>query len=250
MARVGFAAPIDTPDKTTNEGLFDLPYNVANQHMAHVATRMGVLVGFWRSVVHSHKPFFSESFIDELAVNAKQDPVEFRRQLLKEALRYLAVLDLAASKANWGSTLPVGRAHGVALHESFGTIVAQVAEVSVEDEKEGGRPCIHRVVCAIDCGTVVNPDTVKQQMQSSVLFALSAALYGKLNIQGGVVQQSNFLNYPMVKLAQSPVVKVYIVPSLRVPAGVGEPGVPPLAPAVANAIFALTQKRYRSLPLA
>jgi isoquinoline 1-oxidoreductase beta subunit len=245
MARVGFAAPIDTPDKTTNEGLFDLPYSVANQHMAHVATRMDVPVGFWRSVGHSHNAFFSESFIDELAVNAKQDPVEFRRQLLKEAPRYLAVLDLAASKANWGSALPAGRARGVALHESFGTIVAQVAEVSIEN----GKPRVHRVVCAVDCGTVVNPDTVKQQMQSSVVFALSAALFGKIDIQGGVVQQTNFPNYPMVKLAQSPVVDVYIVPSQRAPAGVGEPGVPPLAPAVANALFALTQKRYRSLPL-
>jgi isoquinoline 1-oxidoreductase subunit beta len=157
----------------------------------------------------------------------------------------LAVLDLAAAKANWGSVLPAGRAHGVALHESFGTIVAQVAEVSIEDDK----PRVHKVVCAVDCGTVVNPDTVKQQMQSSVVFALSAALFGKIEMQGGVVQQSNFPNYPVVKLAQSPVVNVYIVPSQRAPGGVGEPGVPPLAPAVANALFVLTQKRYRSLPL-
>ena len=245
MERVGFGGPVDTPDKTTSEGLFDLPYRVANQHMAHVATRMGVPVGFWRSVGHSHNAFFSESFIDELAVNAKQDAVEFRRQLLKEAPRYLAVLDLVASKANWGSALPAGRARGVALHESFGSIVAQVAEVSIEE----GKPRVHRVVCALDCGTVVNPDTVKQQMQSSVVFALSAALYGKIDIQGGVVQQSNFPNYPVVKLAQSPVVDVHLVPSQRAPAGVGEPGVPPLAPAVANALFVLTQKRYRSLPL-
>jgi isoquinoline 1-oxidoreductase subunit beta len=246
MARLGFATSIDTPDKTTNEGLFDLPYGVANQHMAHMATRMNVPVGFWRSVGHSHNAFFSESFIDELAVNAKQDPVEFRRQLLKDVPRYLAVLDMVASKANWGSASPAGRARGVALHESFGTIVAHVAEVSIA---EGGKPHVHRVVCAVDCGTVVNPDTVKQQMQSSVVFALSAALYGTVDIQGGVVQQTNFPNYPMVKMTQSPVVDVFIVPSQRSPAGVGEPGVPPLAPAVANALFALTQKRYLSLPL-
>jgi isoquinoline 1-oxidoreductase subunit beta len=245
MARVGFAAPIDTPDKTTNEGLFDLPYGIANQHMAHVATRMDVPIGFWRSVGHSHNAFFSESFIDELAVSAKRDPVEFRRQLLKKAPRHLAVLDLAASKANWGSVLPAGRARGVALHESFGTIVAQVAEVSLLD----GIPRVHKVVCTVDCGTVVNPDTVKQQMQSSVVFALSAALYGKIDIQAGVVQQSNFPNYPVVKLAQSPVVEVYLIPSQRPPTGVGEPGVPPLAPAVANALFVLTQKRSLSLPL-
>jgi isoquinoline 1-oxidoreductase beta subunit len=127
--------------------------------------------------------------------------------------------------------------------------VAQVAEVSIEDAQDGKRPRVHKVVCAVDCGTVVNPDTVKQQMQSSVVFALSAALYGKIDIQAGVVQQSNFPSYPMIKLAQSPVVDVHIVPSQRVPAGVGEPGVPPLAPAVANALFALTQKRSRSLPL-
>jgi isoquinoline 1-oxidoreductase subunit beta len=246
MERVGFGGPIDTPDKTTSEGLFDLPYEVANQHMAHVATRMHVPIGFWRSVGHSHNAFFSESFMDELAFAAKLDPLTFRQQLLKGAPRYLAVLNLAASKAKWGSTLPAGRARGIALHESFGSIVAQVAEVSLE----GGKPRVHRVVCAIDCGTVVNPDTVKQQMQSSVVFALTAALYGKVDILDGAVQQTNFPNYPMVKLAQSPLVDVYIVPSQRVPAGVGEPGVPPLAPAVANALFALTQKRARSLPLA
>jgi isoquinoline 1-oxidoreductase subunit beta len=246
MERVGFGGPIDTPDKTTSEGLFDLPYEVANQHMAHVATRMHVPIGFWRSVGHSHNAFFSESFMDELAFAAKLDPLTFRQQLLKGAPRYLAVLNLAASKAKWGSTLPAGRARGIALHESFGSIVAQVAEVSLE----GGKPRVHRVICAIDCGTVVNPDTVKQQMQSSVVFALTAALYGKVDIVDGAVQQTNFPNYPMVKLAQSPAVDVHIVLSQRAPAGVGEPGVPPLAPAVANALFALTQKRARSLPLA
>jgi isoquinoline 1-oxidoreductase subunit beta len=245
MARVGFGGPIDTPDKTTSEGLFDLPYGVPHQRMTHVATRHNVPVGFWRSVGHSHNAFFSESYMDELAFAAKQDPLTFRQQLLKESPRYLTVLNLAATKANWGSALPAGRARGLALHESFGSIVAQVAEVSLE----GGKPRVHRVVCAIDCGTVVNPDTVKQQMQSSVVFALTAALYGKVDILDGAVQQTNFPNYPMVKLAQSPLVDVHIVPSQRVPAGVGEPGVPPLAPAVANALFALTQKRSRSLPL-
>ena len=245
MDRVGLGTPVDTPDKTTSEGLFDLPYGVPHQHMAHVATRSGVPVGFWRSVGHSHNAFFSESFIDELAHAAKQDPLTLRQQLLKDAPRYLAVLNLAASKANWGSALPAGRARGVALHESFGSIVAQVAEVSLQD----GKPRVHKVFCAIDCGTVVNPDTVKQQMQSSVVFALTAALYGKVDIVDGAVQQTNFPNYPMVKLAQSPSVEVHIVSSQRAPAGVGEPGVPPLAPAAANALFVLTQKRPRSLPI-
>ncbi|MDZ7939109.1 MAG: molybdopterin cofactor-binding domain-containing protein, partial [Rhodoferax sp.] len=137
------------------------------------------------------------------------------------------------------------RARGVALHESFGSIVAEVAEVSLQD----GVPRVHKVVCALDCGTVVNPDTVAQQMESAVIFGLTAALYGKIDIQDGVVQQTNFPTYPMVQLAQAPVVETWIVPSTRSPGGVGEPGLPPIAPAVANALFALTQQRHRRLPL-
>jgi isoquinoline 1-oxidoreductase beta subunit len=239
------AGPVDMPDKTASEGLFDLPYGFANQHMSHVATRMGVPVGFWRSVGHSHNAFFSESFIDELAAETQQDPVAFRTALLADAPRYLAVLKLAADKAQWGSALPAGHARGVALHESFGSIVAEVVEVSLQD----GVPRVHKVVCAIDCGTVVNPNTVAQQMESGVIFALTAALYGKIDIKDGEVQQSNFPTYPMVMLAAAPVVETYIVPSDRAPAGVGEPAVPPLAPAVANALFTLTGQRKRSLPL-
>jgi isoquinoline 1-oxidoreductase subunit beta len=239
------AGPVDLPDKTTAEGLFDLPYAFPHQRMEHVATRMGVPVGFWRSVGHSHNAFFSESFMDELALEAKQDPLEFRRSLLSSAPRYLAVLNLAAQKANWGGPLAAGRARGVALHESFGSIVAQVAEVSLVE----GAPRIHRVVCAIDCGTVVNPNIVAQQMESSVVFALTAALYGKVDIRNGAVQQSNFHNYRMLGLAQTPKVETFIVPSERAPGGVGEPGVPPLAPAVCNALFRLNGRRVRSLPL-
>lgn len=239
------SGPLDMPDKTASEGLFDLPYGFAHQHMSHVATRMDVPVGFWRSVGHSHNAFFSEGFIDELAVETRQDPVAFRRALLKDAPRYLAVLNLAAEKAKWGNPLPAGHAQGVALHESFGSIVAEVVEVSMQD----GKPRVHRVVCAIDCGTVVNPDTVAQQMESAVIFGLTAALYGKIDIKDGVVQQTNFPSYPMVKLADAPVVETWIVPSTRTPGGVGEPGVPPLAPALAGAMFALTRKRQRALPL-
>ncbi len=247
MSRVlpALSGPIDAPDKTTAEGLFDLPYGFANQHMAHVSTRMGVPIGFWRSVGHSHNAFFSESFIDELAFETKQDPVAFRLSLLTQTPRYAAVLKMAADKAKWGATLPSGHAHGVALHRSFGSIVAQVAEVSMKE----GVLRVHRVVCAIDCGTVVNPDTVAQQVESSVSFALSAALFGKIDIQEGVVQQTNFTNYPLVNLAQSPVVETWIMPSKQLPEGVGEPAVPPLAPAVANAMFKLTGQRVRSLPL-
>jgi isoquinoline 1-oxidoreductase subunit beta len=247
MARAAphLSGPVDMPDKTTAEGLFDLPYGFASQHMSHVATKSGVPVGFWRSVGHSHNAFFSESFIDELAVATRQDPLAFRLQWLKDAPRYAAVLKLAADKAGWGQALPKGRALGLALHESFGSITAQVAEVSLEP----GEIRVHRVVCAIDCGTVVNPGTVAQQMESSVLYGLSAALFGKIDIVAGVVQQSNFPNYPMLSLKQSPVVETHIVPSTRHPAGVGEPAVPPIAPAVANALFVLTGKRQRALPL-
>jgi isoquinoline 1-oxidoreductase beta subunit len=247
MSRVlpALSGPVDAPDKTTAEGLFDLPYGFEHQRMSHVSTKMGVPIGFWRSVGHSHNAFFSESFIDELAFESKQDPVAFRMALLKSAPRYAAVLKLAIDKAKWGTALPAGHAHGVALHESFGSIVAQVAEVSMQD----GKPRVHRVVCAIDCGTVVNPGTVAQQVESSVNFALTAALFGQIDIQDGVVQQTNFNNYPLLSMAQSPVVETWIVPSTHSPEGVGEPAVPPLAPAVANAMFKLTGQRMRSLPL-
>ncbi|MBW8721054.1 MAG: xanthine dehydrogenase family protein molybdopterin-binding subunit [Polaromonas sp.] len=240
------AAPVDTPDKSAAEGLFDLPYGFASQKMSHVATRSGVPVGYWRSVGHSQNAFFSESFMDELAWDAKRDPLAFRRSLLGNAPRHLAVLDLAASKSGWGSALPAGRTRGIALHESFGSIVAQVVEVSLLN----GAPRVHRVVCAVDCGTVINPGMVAQQMEGSVIFALSAALYGRIDIEGGAVRQKNFPQYRMVGLAQSPVVETHLLPSERAPAGAGEPGVPPLAPALANALFSLTGKRLRTLPLA
>ncbi len=240
------AGPVDTPDKTTAEGLFDLPYSVANQHMSHAATLSGVPVGFWRSVGHSHNAFFSESFVDELAHAVQTDPLEFRRRALAHAPRYLAVLNLAADKAGWGTPLPAGRARGIALHESFGSVVAQVVEVSIDQSE----PRVHRVVCAIDCGTVVNPGIIAQQVESSVVFGLTAALYGRIDIVQGQVQQTNYPSYRMLGLAQAPKVQTHVVPSTLAPAGVGEPAVPPLAPAVANALFALTGVRIRSLPIA
>jgi isoquinoline 1-oxidoreductase beta subunit len=239
------ASPIDTPDKATSEGLFDLPYGFAHQHMAHVATHSGVPVGFWRSVGHSHNAFFSESFIDELAHAAGRDPLEFRQGLLQQATRHLAVLNLVARKAGWGSPLAAGHAHGLALHASFGSIVAMVLEVSLQD----GQPRVHRVHCAVDCGTAINPGLIAQQMEGAVVFGLSAALFSRIDIRDGVVQQGNFHNYPVLTLAQAPDVLTWIVPSTRAPAGVGEPGVPPVAPALANALFVLTGKRLRSLPL-
>ncbi|HEY2187112.1 MAG TPA: molybdopterin cofactor-binding domain-containing protein [Caldimonas sp.] len=245
------AGPVDTPDKTTSEGLFDQLYGVPNQRIAHVATEMGVPVGYWRSVGHSHNAFFVESFFDELAHDAGRDPVDYRLGLLKEAPRHAAVLRLAAERSGWpgfglARPLPPGRARGVAMHESFGSVVAQVVEVSIEQ----GRPRLHRAVCTADIGTVVNPGIVAQQMEGAVVFALSAALYGRIDIVGGVVQQRNFPSYPVVRLAEAPTVETYLVDSARPPGGVGEIGVPPLAPALANALFALTGKRLRELPLA
>lgn len=239
------AGPVDLPDRSAADGLFDLPYGFPNQRMAHVATTSGVPVGFWRSVGHSHNAFFSESFIDELAHESRQDPVAFRLALLRDMPRHAAVLKLAADKAGWGKPLPAGRARGVALHEAFGSIVAEVVEVSVSN----GAPRVHRVVCAADVGTVVNPGIVAQQMESSIVFGLTAALYGRIDIVNGAVQQTNFPNYPMLKLAQTPVIETHLVPSTSAPGGAGEPGVPPVAPAVANALFALTGKRLRQLPL-
>jgi isoquinoline 1-oxidoreductase beta subunit len=244
------AGPVDTPDKTASEGLFDQPYGIAHQRIAHVATRSGVPVGYWRSVGHSHNAFFSESFVDELAHASGKDPVDYRLLLLKDSPHHAAVLKLAAERAGWpghGAARPLaaGRARGVALHESFGSIVAQVVEVSIEN----GRPHVHRVVCAADIGTVVNPGIVRQQIEGAVIFALSAALHGRIDIVEGVVQQSNFPNYPVVRMGESPVVETHLVGSTRAPGGVGEIATPPLAPALANALFVLTGKRLRELPL-
>ena len=245
------AGPVDTPDKTASEGLFDQAYGIPYQRIAHVATHSGVPVGFWRSVGHSHNAFFSESFIDELAHTAGQDPVAYRLAMLADEPRHRAVLQLAAERAGWPGQgearrpLPAGRARGIALHESFGSIVAQVVEASIEN----GRPRVHRVVCAADIGTVVNPGIVAQQMESAVIFALSAALYGRIDIEGGIVRQRNFPDYPVLRLAETPLIETHLIESTRHPGGVGEIGTPPLAPALANALFALTGKRLRELPL-
>jgi isoquinoline 1-oxidoreductase beta subunit len=248
MARAlpALSGPVDAPDKTTVEGLYDLPYAIEHQRIAHVATFSGVPIGNWRSVGHSHNAFFAESFVDELAYAAGVDPLKFRLDLLGDKPRHAAVLTLAAQKAGWGQPLLAGRARGLALHESFGTIVAQVVEVSLADK----RPRVHRVVCALDCGVVVHPQGVVQQVESSVVFGLSAALFGRIDIEGGVVRQKNFPDYPLLTLAQTPIIETYTVPSNAPPTGMGEPALPPLAPAVANALFTLTGHRLRELPLA
>ncbi len=241
------AMPIDLPDKTTAEGLFDLPYDIAHLRVRHVATRSGVPVGSWRSVGHSQNAFFGESFVDELAHAAQADPVAFRLARLAQLPRHAAVLKLAAERAGWSSPLPAGQARGVALHESFGSIVAMVAEVSIDATTKS--PRVHRVVAAVDCGTVIHPGGVAQQVEGSVAFGLSAALHGRIDVVAGAVTQRSFADYPVLGLAAMPLVQTHIVTSTRHPGGMGEPAVPPVAPAVANALFALTGKRLRELPL-
>jgi isoquinoline 1-oxidoreductase beta subunit len=228
------------------EGAVEMPYAVPNVHVDYVMTDTGIPVGFWRSVNHSFTAFAVESFIDELAHAAQQDPYEYRRGLLANAPRYLRVLELAATRAGWGSALPDGVFRGIAVHKSFESYVAQVAEVSVDLD---GTVRVHRVVCAVDCGPVVNPDTVEAQMQSGIVYGLTAALHGEIAIDAGRVVQSNFHDYPMLRMAAMPRVEVHIVPSTDSQGGVGEPGTPPIAPAVCNAIFAATGKRIRKLPI-
>lgn len=206
-----------------------------------------VPVGFWRSVGHSHTAFFDESFVDELAAVLKKDPFEFRRELLAKSPRHLKVLETAAKEAGWGQPLPEGSGRGIALRASFGSIVAQVVEVAVPD---GKTLQVKRVTCAIDCGPVVNPAIVRMQMESGIIYGLSAALYGEITLANGAVEQSNFPDYDAVRLADAPAMAVHLVDTgSSFVGGVGEPGTPPIAPAVANAIFAATGKRLRDLPL-
>ena len=239
-------------DPVSVEGAANLPYAIPNlQVELHSPEDIGVPVLWWRSVGSTHTAYSTETFVDELAQAAGQDPVTFRLALLGEAHpRHTAVLKLAADKAGWGRSLPTGpagvrRGRGVAVHESFNTVVAQVAEVSVAAD---GGLTVERVVCGVDCGIAINPDNVRSQVEGAVAFALSAALSGAITLKDGTVEQSNFHDYPILRINQMPKVEVHILPSAAAPTGIGEPGVPPLAPAVANAIAAATGKRLRSLP--
>ncbi len=248
MAGSPFAGMIQKGiDPTSVEGVSDSPYvvNVPN-HLVELHTADGgVPVLWWRSVGHSINAFVVESFVDEMAAAAKRDPLEFRRALLAKAPRVLNVLNTAAEKAGWGTPLPQGRARGIAVHESFGSIVSHCAEVSVER----GQIKVHRVVTAADVGICVNPLGVAAQMESGVAYGLSAALHSELTLKEGRVVESNFHDYQVLRLNEMPKVEVHIVPSSEKSGGAGEPGTPPIAPAVANAVFALTGKRLRELPL-
>jgi isoquinoline 1-oxidoreductase subunit beta len=206
----------------------------------------GIPTAFWRSVGPSHNVFVVESFMDELAAAANQDPIEYRRALLDKAPRAKAVLDLAAAKAGWGQPLPQGSGRGVSLQFVFGTYMAQVAEVEVSED---GEVRVRRVVCAVDSGIVVNPDTVEAQVQGAILFGITAALYGEITLKDGQVEQGNFDTYQLLRINETPVIEVHIVQSSEPPGGMGEPGTSAIVPAVANAIFAATGKRLRKMPI-
>ena len=232
-------------DGTSVEGAANLVYEVPNAAVDLHSPRSPVPVLWWRSVGHTHTGFVVESFIDELAHAAGQDPYAYRRELLAGKARHLGVLELAAQKAGWGTPLPAGHARGIAVHASFGSFCAQVGEVSIQDRAI----TVHRVVCAVDCGRAINPETIRAQMEGGIVFGLSAALYGQVTMKRGRVQQSNFHDYPVLRFNSMPVVEVHIVPSTAPPSGIGEPGTPLMAAVLGNALFALTGQRVRSLPL-
>ncbi|VIO76353.1 xanthine dehydrogenase family protein molybdopterin-binding subunit [Bradyrhizobium ivorense] len=234
-------------DPDTTEGAIDLVYDIPNFHVEYVRVEPpGIPTAFWRSVGPSHNVFVAESMIDELAAAAKQDPVAYRRALLGKSPRAKAVLELAAAKAGWGEKLPAGRGRGVSLQFVFGSYLAQVAEVEVAKD---GSVRVHRVVCAMDCGTVVNPNTVQAQLQSGINFGVTAALYGEITLKDGRVEQGNFDSYQMLRIDAAPAIEVHIVPSTEPPGGMGETGTSGIVPAISNAIFAATGKRLRKMPI-
>jgi isoquinoline 1-oxidoreductase subunit beta len=234
------------PDWSSIEGAENLPYAIPNLEVDLHSYDPGVPLGWWRSVASSQNAYVTECFLDEIAAATGRDPYELRRGLLAKQPRHLAVLDLAAQKAGWGTPLPAGQARGIAVHACFESFVAQVAEVEVDS---GGAVRVRRVVCAVDCGTVVHPDLVRQQMESGILYGLSAALHGKITIERGRVVQANFDEYPAVTIDRSPAIEVHLAPSGDPVGGIGEPGLPPIAPAVANAVAKATGQPVRKLPI-
>jgi len=220
------------------------PYDIPNQSVGTVIHDTGLRVGYLRSVSHALNIFANESFIDEVAAAAGKDPYEFRRALLEKQPRFRHVLDLAARNAGWGKPLPKGHGRGIALMEGYDTIMAQVAEVSVKD----GKPVLHRVVVAVDLGKMVNPNIVKQQLESNIIFGMQAALYGEITLKDGRVQQTNFDKYLLPRMPETPKIELHIVDSKEKPGGIGEPGMAVLGPAMANAIFAATGQRLRKMP--
>jgi isoquinoline 1-oxidoreductase beta subunit len=229
------------------EGAAEPPYALPNIRVEYVRQEPpGIPTAFWRGVGPTHNIFVVESFIDEVAAAAQRDPVEYRRALLDHSPRARAVLDLAARQAAWGRPLPKGSGRGIALLHAFGSYIAQVAEVVVS---QAGDVRVPRVVCAVDCGTIVNPDTVQAQMEGGIIFGITAALFGEITIKDGRVEQHNFNDYRMLRINEAPAVEVHLVRSTEAPGGVGEPGTSAVIPAVANAVFAATGTRIRKLPI-
>ena len=245
LSRLSPEATAGGVDRTSVEGAANLPYAIANIAVAYSRENTPVPVGFWRAVGSSQNAWITECFLDELAAAGGQDPLALRRRLLAGQPRHLGVLNLAAAQAGWDAPARAGRHRGIAVAESFGSYVAQVAEVSVS----GGQLRVHRVVCAVDCGVVVNPDTVIAQMESGIVYGLTATLKGAITLENGRVQQGNFDDFPLLRMSEMPEITVHIVPSEASPGGVGEPGLPPIAPAVCNAVFAATGEPVRSLPI-
>lgn len=235
------------PDKAQIEGAYDLPYGLRHFLVEQALTESPLPLGYWRGVGHTVNAFFTECFIDEIAQALQQDPLKLRLDLLADKPRHRAVLEAAARLGRWAEAAPAGRARGLALHESFGSICAQVAEVSLDPK---GRPRVHHIACALDAGTIVHPDGVKAQLESAVIFGLSAALWGQVPVREGQVALSGWADYPVLRLADTPRIDTALMPSAAEPGGVGEPGTPPVAPAVANALARLDGRRRRSLPLA
>jgi isoquinoline 1-oxidoreductase beta subunit len=235
----------DGIDATSVEGAANLPYAIPDLAVELHSPKLGVPVQWWRSVGSTHTAFATECFLDEIARSSGRDPYALRRALLAKHPRHLAALDLAAAQAGWGKPLPAGHARGLAVHESFGTVVAQVLEIS----KKNNKYRIERVVCAVDCGIAVNPNVVAMQMESGIGYGLSAALSGAITLKEGQVEQSNFHDYPVLRIQQMPRIETHIVPSREKPSGVGEPATPVVAPALANALLALEGKAVRALPL-
>ena len=235
-----YTGPIQTP------GAAHIPYAIKNQSIRVVDGRTHVPIAAWRSVDHSQQTFFTESFVDELAHRSGINPYQFRMDLLQQHPRHRKVLAVAAQSAGYGRDLPEGHALGIAVQESFGSFVAEIAEVSMSEDDQ---PVIHKVTCAIDCGWAVNPDTVEAQIESGIIFGLSAAMYGEISIENGRVHQDNFPDYEMVRMDSSPDIEVHIVESGEAPGGLGEPATPPIAAAITNAIYILTGQRIRDLPI-
>ncbi len=233
-------------DATSVEGAANMPYAIPNITVDLITTTLPIPVQWWRSVGSTHTAFAVETFIDRLAHEADQDPVAFRRKLLKEQPRHLGVLNLAAEKADWGKPLPKGRGRGIAVHESFNTCVAEVAEVTLHDNKTFS---VDKVVIVVDCGIAINPDIIRAQMEGGMGFGLSPALVSEITMKTGAVEQSNYHDYKMISIEQMPQVEVHVVKSAQPPTGVGEPGTPVIAPAVANALTAITGQTFDRLPL-